>query len=315
MLNRNLLASLLSLALLAGASAAHAQANRTWVSGTGDDVNPCSRTAPCKTFAGAIIKTNAGGTINVLDPASYGTLTITKSITVEAEQYAGVLTPFVSGFIVNAASTDIVTIRGLSFDGMGTGLNGVRILQAKQVHIENCTIQSYAHRGIYVDNSSTDIQLFVRNTVIRNHTGSASPAGNSGAILLRPTGTGSVSALLDHVALDQNTFGLLVEANARATVSDSTASANTDVAIHATSPGSPDAASIILERVTLSNNTTAVLADGSAFASVRLSNTLITSNSTGLSSAGGGQILSFGNNSVEGNGTNGVPTSAVTPQI
>src|SRR5438477_3797204 len=47
---------------------AFAQATRTWVSGVGDDVNPCSRTAPCKTFAGAISKTAGGGEIDVLDP-------------------------------------------------------------------------------------------------------------------------------------------------------------------------------------------------------------------------------------------------------
>jgi len=44
---------------------AHAQAVRTWVSGTGDDANPCSITSPCRTFAGAISKTQAGGVISV----------------------------------------------------------------------------------------------------------------------------------------------------------------------------------------------------------------------------------------------------------
>ena len=63
------------------ASSAHAQATRTWVSGVGDDANPCSRTAPCKTFAGAISKTAAHGEISVLDPGPYGAVTITKSIT------------------------------------------------------------------------------------------------------------------------------------------------------------------------------------------------------------------------------------------
>src|SRR5262245_48964588 len=68
-----------------GTSAAYAQATRTWVSGVGDDVNPCSRTAPCKTFAGAISKTAAGGEISVLDPGGFGGVTITKSITINGE--------------------------------------------------------------------------------------------------------------------------------------------------------------------------------------------------------------------------------------
>jgi hypothetical protein len=61
---------------------AQAQATRTWVSGVGDDANPCSRTAPCKTFAGAISKTAPCGEISVLDPGGFGAVTITKSITI-----------------------------------------------------------------------------------------------------------------------------------------------------------------------------------------------------------------------------------------
>jgi hypothetical protein len=65
------------------AAPAQAQATRTWVSGVGDDANPCSRTAPCKTFAGAISKTAPGGEIDALDPGGFGALTITKSITID----------------------------------------------------------------------------------------------------------------------------------------------------------------------------------------------------------------------------------------
>src|SRR5450432_4615171 len=71
--------------MAAFASLASAQATRTWVSGVGDDVNPCSRTAPCKTFAGAISKTAAGGEINCLDPGGFGGVTITKSMTISCE--------------------------------------------------------------------------------------------------------------------------------------------------------------------------------------------------------------------------------------
>src|SRR5215207_2565430 len=93
----------LALAMLI-APAAHAQATRTWVSGVGDDVNPCSRTAPCKTFAGAISKTAIHGEISVLDPGGYGTLNITKSITVDGTQGAGfgsALSSGTNGFIIN----------------------------------------------------------------------------------------------------------------------------------------------------------------------------------------------------------------------
>src|SRR5688500_18185205 len=98
--------------MLADSQSAHAQATRTWVSGVGDDVNPCSRTAPCKTFAGAISKTAAAGVINCLDPGAYGAVTITKSLTIDCTGVAaGVLATIgSSGIVVNVAASDVVTL-------------------------------------------------------------------------------------------------------------------------------------------------------------------------------------------------------------
>ncbi|MES1244809.1 MAG: NosD domain-containing protein [Acidobacteriota bacterium] len=307
----------LAFALLAS-SAVHAQATRTWVSGVGDDANPCSRTAPCKTFAGAISKTAAKGEINVLDPGGFGGVTITKSISIIGNPFmAGVLVSGTNAIIINAAATDVVTLRGLSIQGLGTGLDGIRVLAAKEVHVEDCTITGFANRGIMVNNTANNVNLYVENTIIRNNVGAAAPGGNSGAILLRPVSPGTASALIEDSHLDQNTFGLRVEANARATMNGGTTSGNTSFGIHAIS--TTTAASIIAENVTSSNNTTGVAAEGSANASVRISNMLVTSNSTGLTSITGGQIISFVNNSVAGNGNNtvpavGVPTST-SPQI
>ncbi len=312
-LRKVLSAVLLSCAL--AATAAHAQATRTWVSGVGDDANPCSRTAPCKTFAGAISKTAAKGEINVLDPGGFGAVTITKSISIIADPFmGGVLVSGTNAIIINALSTDVVVLRGLTIDGLGTGLDGVRVLAAKEVHVEDCRIFGFVNRGIIVNNSAGTTKLYVRNTIIRNNVGASSPGGNSGAILLRPTGTGAANALIENSHLDQNTFGLRVEANGSATMSDSTASGNTTFGVHSVVPlGGTVAAPVVLERVVVSNNTTGVQAEGSAFASVRYSNALITSNSTGLSSVSSGQLISFVNNSVQGNGTNGASTST-TPQ-
>src|ERR1700756_2338676 len=100
------------LAVPAGAAAA----SRTWVSGVGDDANPCSRTAPCKTFAGAISKTDPGGEISVLDPGGYGAVTITKSISIITEGgsgEAGILASGTNGITVNAGASDVVILRGL----------------------------------------------------------------------------------------------------------------------------------------------------------------------------------------------------------
>ena len=101
-------------------SIANAQATRTWVSGVGDDANPCSRTAPCKTFAGAISKTAAGGEISVLDPAGFGAVNITKAMTINGDgTLAGILSAGVTGIIVNAGANDVVYIRNLSINGAG----------------------------------------------------------------------------------------------------------------------------------------------------------------------------------------------------
>ncbi len=119
------------------AAPANAQATRTWVSGVGDDANPCSRTAPCKTFAGAISKTAAGGEINCLDSAGFGALTITKAMTVQCEGViGGVLASGQNGIIVNAGANDAVMLKGLDFQGINA-LNGIRILAAKSVHVDN----------------------------------------------------------------------------------------------------------------------------------------------------------------------------------
>src|SRR5262249_41566265 len=147
-------------------SAAQAQATRTWVSGVGDDANPCSRTAPCKTFAGAISKTAAGGEIDALDPAGYGAVTITKAITIDGGggQVASVLVAGTNGIVVQAPSTAVVTLRNLRINGIvGTGsggVNGIRYLTGGALHIENCHIFGFTQDGI---NAATNAaaELFV----------------------------------------------------------------------------------------------------------------------------------------------------------
>src|SRR6185369_11329437 len=127
----------LFLALIASVSASniHAQNIRTWVSGVGDDVNPCSRTAPCKTFAGAISKTQTGGEICAIDPGGYGSVTITKSITIDGTGFmSGVAANTVNGIIINITAANdtakAVRLRGLVIDGYGSGLSGINVIAA-----------------------------------------------------------------------------------------------------------------------------------------------------------------------------------------
>src|SRR5664279_5636134 len=174
---------------LFAAAPADAQATRTWVSGVGDDVNPCSRTAPCKTFAGAISKTAAGGEISVLDPGGFGAVTITKSISLinDYSGEAGLLASGTTGVTVNAGATDVVILRGLVLDGAPPGVpgvNGIRFIAGGALHVEKCLIKNFAAaspngNGILFAPSGAS-KLFVTDTYVITN-------GTNG-ILIQPTG-------------------------------------------------------------------------------------------------------------------------------
>ena len=154
--------------LLITSSVSWAQATRTWVSGVGDDANPCSRTAPCKTFAGAISKTAAAGEINVLDPGGFGAVTITKSINLVATgTFAGIVVSGTNGIIVNAGANDVVSIRGLDIAGVGgQGLSGILVNQAAQVEIENCQIYGFSTAGVNLSSPSQFSRVHIVNSSI-----------------------------------------------------------------------------------------------------------------------------------------------------
>src|SRR5437588_623013 len=164
-------------ALALATTTMYGQASRTWVSGVGDDANPCSRTAPCKTFAGAISKTAAGGEINCLDPGGFGTVTITKAMTLNCSTYTlgSILAAGVPGVTINTASVnDRVTLRGLQIQRVNQtvtpGTIGVRILAAASVSIEDCVITGFSQQGISDTRTAGNTKLFVRNSVISNNT-------------------------------------------------------------------------------------------------------------------------------------------------
>src|ERR1041384_7899001 len=136
------------LAVVLNLSPAQAQATRTWVSGVGDDANPCSRTAPCKTFAGAISKTAGGGEINVLDPGGFGGVTITKSLSIRSTFEAGVLVSGTNAIVIAAGVNDNVVLEGLDIEGLGTGLNGITVTgNVKRVYVHKCWINGFTQSG------------------------------------------------------------------------------------------------------------------------------------------------------------------------
>lgn len=299
------------LLLLFGSSQAlYAQATRTWVSGVGDDANPCSRTAPCKTFAGAISKTAAGGEIDALDPGGYGAVTITKAITINgAGTMASILASGTNGVVINAGPNDEVTLRNLSINGAGTGLNGIRFIAGGVLHVENCDIFGFgAGTALGIDfEPSGNSQLFVIDTVIReNSTGAA-----GGGVLIKPS-AGITKASLDRVRLLNNFYGIRAESNAVVTIRDSVASGNSRNGYLAVSTG--PAVELNLENNSAVNNGTNGVATSGAAATIRLSNMTIANNNQGINFSAGGAVLSFGNNKNAGNATNGAPTGGLALQ-
>jgi hypothetical protein len=165
-----------------GAAPAYAQATRTWVSGVGDDVNPCSRTAPCKTFAGAISKTAAGGEINCLDPGGFGTLIITKSISVICDTgTGGVIASGTNGFVVNVAATDKVLLQGLDIEGLKTGLNGVQVIGSGQITIRKCSIRNFTGNGVNLVGTA-GARVVIEDSIIINNAGGFNIQGAAGAL-------------------------------------------------------------------------------------------------------------------------------------
>jgi hypothetical protein len=163
------------LMIVGSGAVAHAQATRTWVSGVGDDANPCSRTAPCKTFAGAITKTAAGGEINCIDPGGFGALTITKAITVDCA-VGSILSSGTIGIIINATAAADVTIRNLRINGAGTGTIGIDIRAARAVYLDHVTIVNHTTAGVQSRAAAATVQnsSFASNAtaVLQNAAGS-----------------------------------------------------------------------------------------------------------------------------------------------
>ena len=292
--------------ILALATVAQAQATRTWVSGVGDDVNPCSRTAPCKTFAGAISKTAKDGEISVLDPGGYGAVTITKSIYINGTHGAGygsILSSLVNGVIINITAADdvrkAVRLRALDINGASTGINGISILAASNVWVEDSVVDGTTGNGTTSGigirlASAASCNLYVSDTVIHKHvTG------------IRVTATtGFAVANIRNSNIEGNTTGLDVTTNGFATVQDTRFAANTTNGV-VTSSG----ATATLRDNIFSNNGTAI--NAGAGTTVRSLSNILNNNTTGFGGTTAG-IQTDGQNKSIANGGGGPGGGLVT---
>jgi hypothetical protein len=288
-----------SLVFFLQAAPVHAQASRTWVSGVGDDANPCSRTAPCKTFAGAIAKTAVNGEINCLDPGGFGAVTITKSITIDChEVFASILNAGTNGINIpfdSFAQADVrkaVRLRNLNLNGVNTGLIGIRItggaiITGGAVFIEDCLIDgnfSGAARGISEERTGGG-ELFISNTTVRNMGQTAiqvNPGGGAVAGL-------RINAVFDNIRVENANFGVAIGNNGRAMINRSVFAGHSQAGIEAEGPLA--AVQVDVSNSVSSNNGTGVQ-NGGGTVTIRLSNNDIVFNGT---------AQSFNNNRVQGN--------------
>jgi hypothetical protein len=288
---------------LALASMAQAQATRTWVSGVGDDANPCSRTAPCKTFAGAISKTAVNGEIDALDPGGFGAVTITKSVTIDGCCMVGILASGTTGVIVNITSaTDTlktVRLRNISINGASTGVHGINFVAGLKLYVEDCQIFGFhntsASRGIKANLTLSSAQLYVKDTNIEN---------NESGIDVSDSG-GTVVAVMDNVRMGGMTDGLIMGAGSGGSLRNSVVTGMTGVAVKMVG------GAISLESDLLNHNGTG-LQPGSG-TSTDLSNTSIIGNSLGIATTGG-LVQSHGNNQINLNTSPGAAPSGIGQQ-
>lgn len=301
MITSKIIRFLSTAALVVGFSTmAHAQATRTWVSGVGDDANPCSRTAPCKTFAGAISKTATCGEISVLDPGGFGAVTITKAITINGTgTLAGILASLVNGVIVNPPAGDTVILRDISINGACNGLNGIRFIGGKTLMVDHCWIYGFTQNGIDVV-KGTDASLKVIDTVIENCT-------LDGIVI--STTAGQVKGTIDRTRIMNCGNGLHARNSSRVIARNSVFSHNTTNGVFSDATAAFATIRVWESQISMNggNGVRAGNAGGGG-SGIEISLNQIDHNTgNGVLVGAGGGVETFVNNSIKGNGVDLCP--------
>jgi len=293
--------------LLLGSAMMSAQASRTWVSGVGDDANPCSRTAPCKTFAGAISKTAPGGEIDALDPGGFGALTITKSITIDGGggQVASVLVAGTNGIVVAASNGDVVILRNLRFNGLrgagnaNAGLDGIKFLSGSSLIIDKCEIFGFNNNGVEISLGGSG-QAWVTNTNIQNIGGTGVSA---------TTTAGVVTVGIENVRVELSNKGFESGNHSRVTVQSA-------LVQNASIGGQADGDAILTANASDFDLNGTGLQAGPGGGTVLASNNQVAYNTNGFNNNGGSSFQTYGNNRLHDNtnATVGAITAAPAPQ-
>jgi hypothetical protein len=301
-------------------SLAHAQ-GRTWVSGVGDDINPCTRTAPCKTFSTAQSHTSINGEIDALDPGGFGTITINKSLTIDGTgTLAGILSTSTTGVTINLTDVSgndplrMVRLRGLTINGTGvsgsvgtrTGIRGINVSSSNPgivlVVLEDLVIDNFINEGILFNSNGG--RMAIRNVSVRNNAQAGLKVDSAGANLNRVT--------VENSTFTMNGNGIQVEDSARVSITNVVLGHNT-TGLNVTNVSQSNQVNI--NRSMIAENTaTGINAAGPiTFSTVFVSDCMLAGNSTGIAASGNGRIFSSLNNTFAGNAADGTFTLPNNP--
>jgi len=304
---KSLLLAFLAIAFACSLYSDPALAQRVFVSAKGSDSNTCTAASPCRTFQRAHDAVPANGEVDVLDPAGYGPLTINKAISIQGHGFSGISAASGDGVTINASAGDKVNLRGLLFEGAGTGGNAVIFNSGGSLNLQDSAIRNFATSGIFFQPGASS-QLNVSQTLI-------SDLGDGAiAIAIEPSGSAAANVVLNHVELDGGQLGFFVLGSLTtgridATISDSVVSNyNRNGILGQSGKG---ATIVMVRNCSISSNATGVASTGPP-AVVRMTRSTITANGTGLAVASSGSLISYGDNNVDGNTTtNGSPTNTI----
>jgi hypothetical protein len=307
--------SVTSALLGCGLSVAPAQAepNRTWVSGKGTDSGACTLALPCRTLAFALTQTHAGGEIDVLDPADYGTVTITKAINIlnDGVGTASILNAVSdgNGVTIIAGASDSVHLRGLTIEGLGRGNNGILFNTGGNLEIENCVIRGFTFAGINIaPSTSTPSSFSVSKTIASN---------NGRGIVFVPIGSAVVTGSLGKVTTNNNFNGILVDGSRttgtslNVTIVNSEASGNINYGVRANSASGHAATAVMLRNSVASNNGIGLVVNNNAI--LRVGHSVVRGSSVGVAVGTGGVLNGYSDNDIDGNTNNNTSVLVTIP--
>jgi hypothetical protein len=296
---------LVAIALACSMQADPAHAQRVFVSATGSDGNPCTFALPCRSFQHAHDTSPAGGEIDVLDPAGYGAVTVTKAISIQGHGFSGIsVTSGANGITIDAGPTDSVTLNGLLIDGAGAGYNGIVFNSGGSLAITNCLVQNFAFdgfsgstgNGILIAPTSGTVNFIIKNTIASNN-------GVYGIQYLPPSGSPNANGIIDHVIAEANPNGIVVGnttgGRTVAAITNTTVKANSVVGLLANGSGN---LTVSIDNVSAVGNGIGIVGNGTLTA--LLGRSVITGNGTGVqNSTSSHTFYTYNNNSINRNTT------------